>query len=62
MAVLGMEEEEEELKVNWPQGAGGEEAAHLLFSTALLAYSIWNTLPSGENWAAERSYCRKGRT
>ena len=29
---------------------------YLLFSTAFMAYSIWNTRPSGENWAAERSY------
>ena len=28
-----------------------------LFSTALLAYSIWNTLPSGEYVEADKSYC-----
>ena len=27
------------------------------FSTALAAYSTWNTRPSGENCEAERSYC-----
>jgi len=27
-----------------------------LFSTALYAYSTWNTLPSGENVVEERSY------
>lgn len=32
--------------------------AHLLFSTAFMAYSTWNTLPSGEKVEADRSYCR----
>ncbi len=30
-----------------------------LFSTALFAYSIWNTLPSGENCAADKSYLKE---
>lgn len=27
-----------------------------LFSTAFIAYSTWNTLPSGENCEADKSY------
>lgn len=30
-----------------------------LFSTALKAYSTWNTRPSGENWEADKSYCKE---
>lgn len=30
-----------------------------LFSTAFNAYSTWKTLPSGENWDADKSYWKK---
>jgi hypothetical protein len=29
---------------------------YLLFSTAFMAYSTWNTLPSGEKVEADKSY------
>lgn len=29
---------------------------YLLFSTAFMAYSTWNTRPSGENVEADKSY------
>lgn len=38
---------------------GFNEAADLLFSTAFMAYSTWNTRPSGEKVEADRSYCRR---
>lgn len=31
-------------------------ATYPLFSTAFTAYSTWKTLPSGENWDADKSY------
>jgi len=33
-----------------------------LFSTAFCAYSTWNTRPSGENWAADKSYYKQNTT
>ena len=34
-----------------------KQISNPLFSIAFKAYSTWNTLPSGENWEADRSYC-----
>jgi len=43
-----------------PPGAPGGSSffisSHLLFSTAFMAYSTWNTRPSGEKVEADRSY------